>query len=356
MNLCILGSGLTSLTLAKTLVNQGIQVDLFQSKHMLKKDKNRTLGISKINLDFFNKEISNIEKLSWEIKQIEITSERLKDEKILNFENKGQKLFSIVKNDELINHLLSKLRKEKLCKFRKDKIDINLLSKKYGLIINCDYFNSITKKFFFNKIKKNYDSFAYSSIIKHSKIKNYKASQIFTSRGPLAFLPISEYETSVVYSVKGFKDINFKNLIRKYNLTYKIKNISDPSKFELNSLNLRKYYYENVLAFGDLLHKIHPLAGQGYNMTLRDIKEILILIKSKKENGLDLDKSICMDFEKKTKNRNFLFSNSIDFIYEFFNLENKLNNNILSKTVKIFGKNKNLNKFFTKIADNGLIF
>ena len=55
MKVCILGSGLTSLTLAKTLVNQGIYVDIYLSKSNSDKDKTRTIGISKTNIDFFNK-------------------------------------------------------------------------------------------------------------------------------------------------------------------------------------------------------------------------------------------------------------------------------------------------------------
>ena len=90
-------------------------------------------------------------------------------------------------------------------------------------------------------------------------------------------------------------------------------------------------------------------------MTLRDVREILNLIKLKKKNGLDLDNSICLDFEKRTKSKNYLFSNGVDLIYEYFNLENKINNNILSKIVKILGKNKTANKFFTSIANNGLV-
>ena len=49
--------------------------------------------------------------------------------------------------------------------------------------------------------------------------------------------------------------------------------------FELKALNLRSYYHKNILAFGDLLHKVHPLAGQGYNMTIRDIMVITKIIK-----------------------------------------------------------------------------
>ena len=120
--------------------------------------------------------------------------------------------------------------------------------------------------------------------------------------------------------------------------------------------NLRNYYHKNIIAFGDLLHKIHPLAGQGFNMSIRDIKEIVNLIKFKINHGLDLDNSICIDFEKKTKHKNYIFSNGIDFIYEYFNFENKINNDILSKTVKILGKNRFANKYFKKFADNGIIF
>ena len=63
--------------LAKSLVNQGISVDIFYSKNKSKKDINRTLGISKVNLNFLIKEISNIKKLLWDIKKIEIFSNSL---------------------------------------------------------------------------------------------------------------------------------------------------------------------------------------------------------------------------------------------------------------------------------------
>ena len=182
------------------------------------------------------------------------------------------------------------------------------------------------KSFFIKKIKKNYYSNAFITIIKHKKIKNDTAIQIFTSVGPLAFLPISETKTSIVYSVRG-KQIDLFNLINKYNNKYEILNIAKPSKFKINSLNLRSYYFKNILAFGDLLHKLHPLAGQGFNMSLRDIKEILNLIKSRINNGLDLDNSVCADFEKKTRHKNYIFSQGIDFVYEFFKFETKIQNN-----------------------------
>ena len=356
MKVSILGDGLTSLTLAKLLANQGIKVDIFSNQKIKKDNKIQTLGISKSNIEFFNENILNIEKYLWNINKIEIFSENLKNEKILNFENNDKTLFSIIKNYDLYQYLFLNLKKNKIVKFKKKITFDNSIENNYKLIFNCDYSNPISKKFFFKKINKSYNSFAHISIIKHKRLLNNNiASQIFTKRGPLAFLPISNTETSVVYSIKGNENIKFEETIKKYNSKYKIYKFEKSISFELKSSSLRSYYHKNIIAFGDMLHKIHPLAGQGFNMTIRDIKKIHELIKFKKKHGLDLDISICSEFEKSTKDKNYLFSNGIDLIYEFFNFENKLNTNNLSKSLKFFGKNKIVNDIFTKFADDGLV-
>ena len=355
MKVSIIGEGLTSLTLAKSLINHGIYVDIFFNPEVLNKNKMRTLGISNANIEFFNESILNIEKLLWNINKIEIFSEKLKNEKILNFKNNGKNLFSIIKNQDLSNLLIKELKSSELVKFKKSFSENDSLISKYNLVFNCDAKNKISQKYFYKKIIKNYNSFAHTTIIEHKKIPdNNSASQIFTKNGPLAFLPISEKKTSVVYSARGKKEIDFKNLIEKYNFKYSITKINNIHSFELKSLNLRSYYYKNILAFGDLLHKLHPLAGQGFNMSIRDISQILKFIKFRINHGLDLDNSICSDFEKTVKHRNYLFSNGIDLIYEFFNLESKINNNFLSKSVQLIGKYKFTNKIFTKLADNGI--
>ena len=61
MKVCIIGNSLTSLTLAKALVNKEIFVDIFYKNKNINLDKTRTIGISKSNIDFFNKEIHNID-------------------------------------------------------------------------------------------------------------------------------------------------------------------------------------------------------------------------------------------------------------------------------------------------------
>ena len=349
MKVCILGEGLTSLTLAKNLANLGISVDIVSDKKNIK-NKTRTIGISKSNVEFLNKEIFDINKFLWKVNKIEIFTENFKENKVLEFENSKKYLFALFKNDEVLEYLFSILKKNKFVKFKK-KFEI----KNYELIINCQKNTHLSKKFFFNKLKKNYKSLAYTTIIKHKKlIKNDVAIQVFTERGPLAFLPLSSKETSIVFSARGSGDVNLRYWIEKYGKKYALTKVDKIEKFEIKSNNLRIYYHKNILAFGDLLHQIHPLAGQGFNMTLRDIKVLTELIQQRISNGLDLNSSVCSDFQKEIKHKNYLFSSGVDFIYEFFNFERRFKNQLLSNSIKFLGKNKIFNRTIKKIADIGM--
>ena len=120
MRVCILGSGLSALTLAKALVNENISVDITFTDKVYKINQSRTLGVSKSNFDYFNRNIINIEKISWKLKKIDIFNENLKNEKLLNFQNNNDQLFSIIKNSQLYDLLEKSLSKNKL--FKKIKL------------------------------------------------------------------------------------------------------------------------------------------------------------------------------------------------------------------------------------------
>ena len=105
-----------------------------------------------------------------------------------------------------------------------------------------------------------------------------------------------------------------------------------------------------------MLHRVHPLAGQGFNMTIRDLRILTKIIEDKIELGMQLDTCILEEFEKKTKDKNFVFSKAIDLIYESFNLDKKIQNKSFSKILKGIGKNKKLNSYFIKLADTGMNF
>ena len=59
------------------LIQKELSVDILLNRENKKYDKTRTLGISKSNIDYFNKKIINIEKILWEIKNIKIYTEKI---------------------------------------------------------------------------------------------------------------------------------------------------------------------------------------------------------------------------------------------------------------------------------------
>ena len=362
MNICLIGKNISNLLLAKTLDNQGIYFDLFYSdKNNLSKMETRTIGITEDNINFISSNIKNLKNYSWNVDNIKIYTESDINYETLNFNSEKKFHFAIIKYSNLYKLLERNLKKSKNFKtffVSKKKINQIMQNKKYDLIINSDFKNQISKKYFYQKYSKNYNSTAYTTIINHKLCKNKSAAQIFTKFGPLAFLPISKKKTSLVFSIENkYSDVNFNNvskLIKHYNKKYIIKNFENIENFELKFSTLRKYYFKNIVCLGDNLHQVHPLAGQGFNMTMRDIKMLSSLIDEKIELGLDLDNSLFYDFQKKTKHLNYTFGLGVDFIYEFFKIDNKTNNFISNSVFRILGKNKFLNKYANLFADKGI--
>ena len=359
MNICLIGKNITNLLLAKNLDNKGINFDLYYSKtNDLSKISTRTIGITEDNINFLGK---NIKKNSWSIKDIKIYTESNNNEEIINFESKRGSYFSIVKYSNLFQLLEKDLKKSKNIKkflVTTNKLNTIIKNKKYDLIINSDFKNQISKKYFYRKYSKDYNSTAYTTIINHKECQNKSAYQIFTKFGPLAFLPISEKNTSLVFSIydKNF-DMNSDKvvkLIKFYNKKYNIKNFDKIEKFKLKLSTLRNYYYKNIVSLGDGLHQVHPLAGQGFNMVIRDIKIFSEIIESKLDLGLPLDSLALEEFENKVRHLNFSFSKGIDFVYEFFKIDNKFNNKISNLFLKSLKNSDKFKNFSTKIANRGL--
>ena len=89
-------------------------------------------------------------------------------------------------------------------------------------------------------------------------------------------------------------------------------------------------------------------------MTLRDLKILLNIIQSKIILGLNLDQTIFVEFEKKVKPYNYIYSSGINFLQDFFKLDSKMKNNLSNKILHLISKNKIINDFFTRVADRGI--
>ena len=128
-----------------------------------------------------------VSTLGWPTKSIKIYTDNKSSSELFEFKNKNKNNFYLLKYIELYNLL----KKNKFLKFIKLK-NYNLESiekRNYDFIINSDQNNLITKKYFQKKIEKNYKARAHTAILNHKKIENKVAIQIFTNKGPLAFLP-----------------------------------------------------------------------------------------------------------------------------------------------------------------------
>ena len=296
--------------------------------------------------------------ISWKSKEIKIFTESSQSKEIINFIKKNKEVFNLVSYSKLNEIFLKKIEKSKFIKlYHLDTSSSLILNKirKYDLVINSENKNFISNKFFTNKIKKNYRSRAYTFIINHSRKDNDIAIQVFTKFGPLAFLPLSNTKTSIVFSYKGTKidDGKIVDIFKKYNSFYSFAKINKIENFSLSFEMLRNYTYNNILAFGDLIHRIHPLAGQGFNMTIRDIKIISRLVNDRISLGLPIDISVAEDFQNSTKHLNYLYGKAIDGIYEFFRFDSNINNSISKPVFSILNKNSIFKKYSNILSDKG---
>ena len=353
MNICLLGNNLTNLVLANILLKKKIRVDIIsQTQPTRLKNTLRTIAISEDNYKFLSENIKGIKNLGWPTTKIKIYSEKNISHELFEFKNKNHNNFYLLKYITFFNLM----KKNKLLKFiRLKNYDLNILKKRnYNLIINSEQNNSITKKYFQNRIEKKYESLAHTAIIDHKIVANKIAKQIFTKNGPLAFLPLSNNQTSIVFSNNStnlIDKISLLKIVNKYNNKYKIDKISEVESFGIKFHILRNYIFKNILSFGDLIHKVHPLAGQGFNMTIRDIKSLSNILDENIKLGIDDGEMIAQIFQQKNKHLNHIYGLGIDALNSFFKLDNRLENNLSEPIFKILKNNKFLNKYATILSN-----
>ena len=231
---------------------------------------------------------------------------------------------------------------------------------KYNLVIICTGNNSdIVKTIFKNHLIKNsYEEFAITTILSHASLKNNTSRQIFLDDEIFALLPISNNQTSIVWTIKKDKKnknaIFFKKKIKTYAEKY-LKKVKFKTKVEYNNLNFlirNKYYTDRTLLFGDALHVMHPFIGQSFNMTLRDLVLLKKVLKKKIDLGLDIGSAdILSEFSDEAKPRNFAFALGSDVIKNFLPLKDVRNN-----TLKILNKSSFAKDIFFNIANKGFRF
>ena len=374
--ICIIGDGLAGLTTALVLKNLDLDIDLFYKKKSFKvKEDTRTTAISPSNYQFIKKEL-NIKNTSHFLgcKKIELFYE--KEKRIINFLNLSEKdksLMYIFKNHKFRDILITKIKKEKKIKFINSKsIDLNSEGsfikhngKKffYDLIILCtgknsNFYKEINIK---RSITRDYKEIAITGPVTHNlNITNPK--QFFLKEGPLAILPTKRNEFSFVWSVdKKFYNNNLSILelkikkkfkeIMKLDLRSKLKKINS---FPLQ-LNLKtNYFRRNILVLGEGIHTIHPIAGQGFNLVIRDIIKLNNLIKKNNTLGMQIkDSFLLKNFYQVRKPENLLFGLGVDFTNSFFK-DRKIFNPLKDLFLENVKKSESVRRLAKKVSDTGI--
>ena len=383
--ICIIGGSLTALTTAVSLSKLNCEIDLITGNYKITPNPSRTIAISESNLDFLKKlsifkSIKNEEFWPCSIMKLYSQKNNKDFSKIFEIDNKKKikKILYMIKNNKLLELLIKKIKKTKSISIKKDqKIheieNYGLLKSvkyenkysKYHLVILCSGSNSeLVKKYFGNEFIENlYNETSITTILKHEAIKNNIVRQFFLDDEILAFLPISNTHTSIVWTVKKNmypkNDLHIKKKIKIYAKKYfnKIKFLTKIEYRNLNFLIRKKYYQDRILLFGDALHVIHPFVGQGFNMILRDLISLEKTLAKKINLGLDIGSpDILSEFMNETKPRNFAYSIGIDMIKNSFALKNNSTRKIRNNIFKTINKSDFAKDIFFDIADKGLKF
>ena len=382
--ICIIGSGLTALTIAYLLSKFKLRIDIVEQVSNKKKINPTKLALSQNSLDqLYSFGLKNIQKKSNIVNKIYLydsySSISLKND--LEFSaSKKEALAYIIDSNSLFLDITKKIKFLKNINIlRKDIISINennffnevtfknLTKENYSLIIFSSMNNlSLLSKFKLRKvIDKSYNEKAYVFNLFHQKIDNKSARQFFLKDGPLAFLPVSNSETSVIWSIKNNsvneKIVNNKNdLLKFFNVHFKelfkeIILISKIQKYNLNYSFNKLIDSKRILLFGDIANKIHPIAGQGWNMTLRNIFSLIKVIKHSQNLGFEIGNDIFIKkYLNEVNSNNFIFSSLIDGVRGIFDIKNTTYANLRKNVLVNLNQNAFIKKNLIDLANKGL--
>jgi 2-octaprenylphenol hydroxylase len=155
------------------------------------------------------------------------------------------------------------------------------------------------------------------------------AWQRFLPSGPLAFLPLFDGRSSIVWSTRTdeakrllrLDDARFRETLGKafgFRLG-KVLDCGDRASFPLLRQSAEHYVRPRLALIGDAAHVIHPLAGQGVNLGLKDALELADTLLSARAKGRDIGAfSVLRRYERARKGDNLLMMGVMDAFKHLF--------------------------------------
>ena len=370
--ICIIGNGLTGLTAALILGKLNLDVHLIAAPDKKRRRDIRTTAISENNYKSLINFIGNkYSKIFFESKEIDLYKEYSKEIKhFMNLSNKNNNLMFLFQNEILKKLIQRKINTYKNLKIffkkvseidvEKSKVFFGNKNFSYDAIFVCTGSKSeIIQNIFGDRfIERKTDEIALTSIVNHnSKIVN--AKQFFLKEGPMAILPLSKNKFSFVWSVSSkFKNKNVTPIIvKKFKEILKLKSDFTVSKVDCFPISFKfrsNFNKKNILVLGEGSYNVHPVAGQGFNLILRDIFYLNIKINEYLKNGLQIKDSLFIDeYLKQRKPENFLFGLGISFVNNFFKF-NKISEPIKKVILKDINKFNILKDISLRVSNKGI--
>ncbi|WP_323842727.1 FAD-dependent monooxygenase [Moraxella sp. Pampa] len=213
-----------------------------------------------------------------------------------------------------------------------------------------------------------YHQTAICCAIKTDKAHQHTARQAMLDTGTLALLPLADMSAddgghwqSVVWTLptqiaKEFLALSPENLADKLALASsfelgKIHQIQSIASFALSTQVAKSYIAPHTLLIGDAAHGVHPLAGQGLNLGLADVSELLALIANDGKNICKV--GLLRQYERARYGKNTLMMHGFSAInYAFVGkiFQKEPMRFIRSEVVNLTGKIRPLMDFFNKKA------
>jgi len=229
-----------------------------------------------------------------------------------------------------------------------------------SLLVACDGANSKIKEHL--NIRKKIKNFNQNAIVFNFKTSadiGKNAKQYFLEDSVMALLPIAPGTVSVVWSCNHdfFERLNNMNdskfMIKLNSIIGKdfaeISNISNKSSFPLKMVLNDKFFDKRVVLMGNAAHSIHPLAGQGLNLGIRDIIDFEKCLKSSHYKDIGLA-GFLRRFERSRRIDTFEFSTLTSGLQWVFSRKSKLINQVLIKGFKLLETKDNLKNYLIKKA------
>ncbi len=175
------------------------------------------------------------------------------------------------------------------------------------LLIGCDGSQSaLAKALNIETIKKTYEQQAIIANIELSKSLGGWAYERFTDEGPVALLPLSGNKASLVWTVApihvdSIMKLEQKACVEKLQSLFgfragKIKKIGQMVTYPLSNQRLSSGFKNRVVFIGNALHTGHPVAGQGFNLGLRDVAELAQVMSFAVRQKQDLGNRLYLDY------------------------------------------------------------